>query len=104
MLQEVFPKSYRSYQQSPWAEELEEFGVWLRATGYSPHSTRDHLSHLKQALERTADFRPSAAFTVVQLHEAFLSGFSLSQAARYRATQRAYQRFLAAREIGRAHV
>jgi len=97
MLQEVFPKSYQSYQQSPWAEELEEFGVWLRATGYSPHSTRDHLSHLKQALERTADFRPSAAFTVVQLDEAFLSGFSPSQAARYRATQRAYQRFLAAR-------
>ncbi len=97
MLQEVFPKSHRSYQQSPWAEELEEFGVWLRATGYSPHSTRDHLSRLKHALERTADVCTSATFTVVQLNEAFGSVFSPSQAPRYRATQRAYQSFLAAK-------
>ena len=98
MLREVFPKSYRSYQQSPWAEELEEFGVWLRATGYSHHSTRGHLSRLRQVLERTADFRPTAAFTMVQLHKAFhSSGLCPSQAARYRGTQRAYQRFLAAR-------
>ena len=97
MLREVFPKSYRSYQQSPWAEELEEFGVWLRGTGYSRDSTRGHLVRLKQVLERTTNACPSATFTVVQLHEAFRSGSSPSQVARYRATQRVYQRFLAAR-------
>ncbi len=96
MLQ-VFPNSHRSYQQSPWAEELEEFGGWLRATGYSSNSTRDHLSRLKHALERMADFCPKSAFTVVQLDEAFGSVFSPSQAPKYRATQRAYQSFLAAR-------
>lgn len=96
MLREVFPKFYRSFQQSPWAEELEDFGGWLRATGYSRDSTCVHLSCLKQTLERTANVRPSATFTVAQLDEAFHSG-SPSQAARYRATQHAYQRFLAAR-------
>jgi integrase/recombinase XerD len=98
MLQKVFPKSYQSYQQSPWAEELEEFGVWLHATGYSRNSTCEHLSRLRKALERTADFRPNAAFTVAQLHKSFRSsGLCPSQAARYRGTQRAYQRFLSAR-------
>jgi integrase/recombinase XerD len=97
MLQEIFPKIYRSYQLSPWAEELEEFAVWLRTIGYSPHSTYNHLSRLKQALELRADFRPRAAFTIAQLHEAFNSGFSPLQAVGYHATQRAYQRFLAAK-------
>ena len=97
MLQEVFPKSYRYYWQSPWEEELEEFSVWLRTTGYSHDSTCDHLCRLRHVLERTADFRPSATFTVIQLDEAFHSSFSPSQVARYRGTQRAYQRFLKAR-------
>jgi len=98
MLQEVLPKSHQSYQQPPWAEELKEFGGWLRATGYSANSTRDHLSRLRKALDRTSDFRPSAAFTVARLHEVFQSsGLCPSQAARYRGTQRAYQRFLSGR-------
>ena len=94
MLREVFPKSHRSYQQSLWAEELEEFGSWLRTTGYSRDSTHDHLSRLKQTLEHMANIRPNATFAVVQLDEAFRSSFSPSQVARYRGTQRAYQRFL----------
>lgn len=96
MLRELFPKSHRSYQQSPWAEELEEFGGWLRATGYSRDSTCGHLFRLKRALERTVDVRPGATFRVAQLEGAFRSA-SLSQLAQYRATQRAYQRFLVAR-------
>ncbi|MFH0900591.1 MAG: tyrosine-type recombinase/integrase [Pseudomonadota bacterium] len=95
MLRGLFPRSHRSYQQSPWAEELREFGGWLRATGYSRDSTCGHLFRLKRALERMVDLRPGATFTVVQLSSAFCSGSS-SQAALYRATQRAYQRFLAA--------
>ncbi len=98
MLQEVLPKSHRSYHQSPWAEELDEFGIWLRASRYSPNSTRGHLSRFKHALERMADFGPKSVFTVVQLDEAFRSsGPSQPRAARYRGTQRAYQRFLAAK-------
>lgn len=94
MLQELFPRSHRSYQQSPWAEELREFGGWLCASGYSRDSTCGHLFRLKRALERTVNLRPGATFTVAQLSRAFRSGSS-SQAALYRATQRAYQRFLA---------
>lgn len=98
MLQEVLPKAHRSYQQSHWAEELEEFGAWLRATGYSANSTRDHLCRLRNVLERMAGFRPKCTSMVVQLDEAFRSsGPSQSMAARYRGTQRAYQRFLASR-------
>lgn len=96
MLRELFPRSHRSYQQSSWTEELEEFGAWLHATGYSRDSTRGHLFRLKRALKRTADVRPGATFTVAQLHEVFRSGSS-QQAARNRATQRAYQRFLVAK-------
>ena len=98
MLQEVFPKSYRYYQQSPWGEELQEFGVWLRTTGYSCDATSDHLRRLKHALELMGNLLPNSAFTAVQLQQAFRSPSpSLPRAARYRATQRAYQHFLASK-------
>ena len=35
MLREAFPKYYRSYQRSPWVDELEEFSSWLANIGYS---------------------------------------------------------------------
>ncbi len=97
MLQEIFPKVYRSYQKAPWAEELEECAVWLQATGYSRLSTRRHLFRLKQALKRVAGFHPDTTFTVIQLQKAFRSGFPPSQAVKYQATLRLYQNFLAAK-------
>lgn len=96
MLRDVIPRSYRCYQQSPWAKELEEFGGWLHATGYSRDSLRGHLCRLKQALERMEGGGPGATFTVLQLSRAFRSSGASRQAALYRGTERAYQRFLAA--------
>jgi site-specific recombinase XerD len=97
MLREAFPKYYRSYQRSPWVDELDEFSTWLANVGYSHRCACNHLCRLRQVLDRTFDHCPNAAFTVVQLDKAFSSISSPSQSPRYRATQRAFQSFLAAR-------
>lgn len=54
MLRELFPKLYKSYQQSSWAKELEEFGMWLRAAGYSRDSASEHVCRLRKVWEREA--------------------------------------------------
>jgi len=95
MLRELFPKSHRGYLQSPWADDLEAFGNWLRDTGYSRKCTCRHLSCLKQTLDRVEDVAPAGTFTIAQLQLAFGSSYS-SQVARHRATQRLYERFLTA--------
>ncbi|MFW6116845.1 MAG: tyrosine-type recombinase/integrase [bacterium] len=97
MLREICPKAYRSYRRSPWAKEIQEFGGWLCSTGYSRDSARGHLYRLKKALEQTSNVRPSTTLTMGQLDEVFRLGLSSSQVVLYRATQRAYQRFLADR-------
>ena len=94
MLQEIFPKIYRSYQQPPWGEELEDFAVWLQDTGYSRHSTCGHLFRLKQVLKHIVNFSSNITFSMGQLHKTFSSGISSSHAVNYHATQRLYQHFL----------
>lgn len=97
MLRELFPKYHRFYEQSPWAEELEEFAKWLRAAGYSRgRCTRRHLFRLREALKRTEGIGPGAPFTVLQLSKAFRSDSSPRAVVLNRATRRVYERFLAA--------
>lgn len=94
MLRETFPRGHARYEQCRAAEELERFGAWLVAAGYSRYCVRGHLFRLRDALGRS----PAAdlIYTVVQLRRAF--GTRVIRTRRsmlYRATQRAYQRFLA---------
>lgn len=96
MLRQLFPRSHRSYELSPWAEELENFVDWVCAAGYSRDSTCGHVFRLKEALERMDGVSPGTSFTAIELSRAFRPGLS-SQAVRYRATQRVYQRFLEVR-------
>lgn len=98
MLREIFPRGYAAYEQSRFAQELEDFGAWLNASGYSDSCARGHLFRLKHSLERMVRSKPCSAYTVAQLETAF--GTDNNAARRlvlFRATQRTYQGFLSSR-------
>jgi hypothetical protein len=71
MLRTLFPKIYRRYQQSCCNEELEAFGAWLIASGYSRENTYDHLYRLRCALECANETRANARFSTAQLEKIF---------------------------------
>ena len=95
----LFPRGDERYEASPVAADLEAFASWLGAAGYSREKTRDHVCRLKQALARLRPQSPHATFTEAQLQAAFRSR---SCRPHYRATQRAFARFL--RQVGRLSV
>lgn len=95
MLREFFPKGYARYERSGFAQDLEDFGAWLKATGYSRQRARCHLFRLRVSLEGSTQGKPRAAYTVAQLETAFdVARVGDRQSILYRATRRAYQRFL----------
>lgn len=91
MLSELFPKSHRRYEQSPFASDLEPFGSWLRHVGYSRACTCDHLFRLRSTLERIKGLPPGATFSDAQLQQAFTSP---RLEPLYRGTQRVFARWL----------
>ena len=97
MLHELFPRGHERYTRSRFAQELGVFCSWLELTGFSRQCARGHLFHLWRSLERMTQARPGATCTVVQLDNAFGPDCAPARARRsalYRATRRAYQRFL----------
>ena len=97
MLRTLFPRYYPRYEQSCCGEELEAFGVWLMAGGYSRQNTIGHLRRLRQAFERYGEVGADTVYSDRRLKELFVCpGVSASQAIGYRATRRAYRRFLVA--------
>jgi integrase/recombinase XerD len=95
MLRELFPKGYVRYERSGFVQDLEEFGAWLEATGYSRQRTRRHLFRLSVSLKRLTRAKPYAAYTVAQLESAFdVARVDMRRSIFYRATRRAYERFL----------
>ncbi|WP_323073866.1 tyrosine-type recombinase/integrase [Mycetohabitans endofungorum] len=94
LLQELFPKVHRRYDESRFAADLEDFAAWLRRRGYSRTSTCDHLFRAKQTLERMDVAEPGGAFSTEHLYTAFTSS---RYPALYRGTQRAFERFLSSR-------
>lgn len=101
MLCEFFPRGYARYEESPFARELEDFGAWLKATGYSRQCARGHLFRLRDSLEQLGPAKLGAVYTVAQLELAFGTKQKRVPARRsmlYRATERAFQRFLASRQ------
>jgi integrase/recombinase XerD len=71
MLCEFFPRGYARYEGSPFAQDLEDFGAWLEATGYSRQCARGHLFRLRDSLERFSTAKLGAVYTVAQLEAAF---------------------------------
>lgn len=95
MLRQLFPRGYPLYEQSRFAQDLEDFDSWLEAMGYGCGCIRGHLFRLKRSLERIARAKPGSAYTVAQLDKGFGADCTArKRTALYRATQRAYQRFL----------
>ena len=95
MLRQLFPRGYPLYEQSRFAQDLEDFDSWLEAMGYGRGCIRGHLFRLKRSLERIARAKPGSAYTVAQLDRGFGADCTArKRTALYRATQRAYQRFL----------
>ena len=98
MLHQLFPHGYPLYERSRFAPELEDFAGWLEATGYSRGCMRGHLFRLRRSLERMVRAKSGSAYNIAQLIKAFgAHGTARRRIARYRATQRAYQRFLLSR-------
>ncbi len=88
MLATLFPRVHTRYEVSRYAPDLEAFAAWLQATGYSHHSAQGHLWRALRTLERL-QLLPGASFSESQLQQAFAN-----DDVRYRATQRAFVRFL----------
>ncbi len=75
---------------------LEGFADWLMSVGYARSPTCHHVRRLKLVLERIESIAPDANFSIHQLDTIFTS---VRTRPRYRATRRAFERFLAARRL-----
>lgn len=95
MLRTLFPKNHRRYEQSCCAGELEDFGSWLMASGYSRENICGHLHRLRSVLERIGEAGAGTSYSDSLLEELFqFPNASAKRTANYQATRRAYRRFL----------
>lgn len=94
MLTKLFRRDHQRYLQSPVAHWLSGFAEWLVATGYARDPAQHHVCRLKQVLEIQPRIAPDRMFSVAELTTMFTSS---RQQALFRATQRAFERFLAVR-------
>jgi integrase/recombinase XerD len=96
MLAQFFPRYHARYTGSPVSHWLRDFAEWLVLSGYARDPARGHVRRLKQALERLESdlVGPEGTFTPQLLGQIFTSPI---QQIRFRATERAFQRFLTAR-------
>lgn len=92
MLSALFPKDHQRYLQSPVADWLTGFADWLVSTGYAHKPAHDHVRRLKQVLEACEWVTSDAVFSVADLTRMFDSA---RQQVQFRATQRAFERYLA---------
>ena len=98
MLRTLFPKNHRRYEESCCARELDAFGAWLTASGYSRENICGHLRRLRSVLERAGEAGAGTCYSDRRLGELFsLPHAPPARAVNYRATRRAYQRFLVSR-------
>ena len=51
MLEQLFPKSHRHFEASPFGEQLELFARWLVHAGYGHDVAHGHVRRLRQVLE-----------------------------------------------------
>lgn len=93
MLEHLFPKYHHRYTASPHAKELRAFARWLTEVGYGRDPAHDHVRRLREALDHRG--RRLRA----HIDRAGVDGLfaSLPDVAMYRATRRAFGRYLEAR-------
>lgn len=95
MLHTFFPRDHLRYRQSCCGDELEAFGVWLKANGYSCQNIRGHLRRLRWVLERADEVGAGTVYSDRRLKELFLlQGAPAGRTVNYTGTRRAYRRFL----------
>jgi integrase/recombinase XerD len=95
MLTVIFPRSGARYERSPFGRELSDFCGWLQITGYSKDSIEGHLRRLFKVLSGTREFGVHEARYSAVLHRTF-GQYCLCEylSHEFRATERAYSRFL----------
>ena len=71
MLCTLFPKNHRRYEESCCARELDAFGAWLTASGYSRENTCGHLRRLRSVLERVGEAGAGTCYSDRPLGELF---------------------------------
>lgn len=94
MLTQLFPKRHSRYTSSPAAHWLEAFSDWLTAIGYEGKPAQLHVFRLRNVLERRGSVPINGAFSVTMLQSMFAYR---KRPESYRATQRAFHRFLSER-------
>lgn len=94
MLTALFPKYHQRYLESPVADWLAGFADWLVSAGYAHDPAHNHVRRLKQVLEARGSVTPDAMFSVADLTAMFTW---TRQQPLFRGTQRAFERYLAAR-------
>jgi site-specific recombinase XerD len=94
MFIDLFPRYHQRYLESPVADWLTGFADWLVSAGYAHDPAHDHVRRLKQVLEARGSVTPDAVFSVADLTTMFTSA---RQQPLFHGTQRAFERFLAAR-------
>ena len=98
MLRSLFPKHHRRYEESCCVRELNDFGAWLTASGYSRENVCGHLRRLRNVLERAGEAVAGTCYSDRRLGELFwLQDAPPGSAVNYLATRRAYRRFLVSR-------
>lgn len=95
IVKDLFPRHYHRYENARYSSELAAFAQWLRKLGYASDCMQGHLRRLRQVLESLEHFHSAGAVRDTNLREAFTIA-SPRAATQYRATQRAFERFLAA--------
>ena len=99
MLRTLFPKHHRRYEESCCARELDDFGAWLTTNGYSRENICGHLRRLRNVLEHAGEAGAGTSYADRRLGELFwLRDAPPATAVNYRATRRAYRRFLVSQE------
>src|ERR1700730_11892904 len=95
MPNKLFTRGAVAFDKSSFAQEYQRFSDWLYVSGYSSKNVRDHLKRLRQVLEHSADAAPDRERSAQYLHKSFgkycISPWFIKG---YRATERAYHRFL----------
>ena len=98
MLRTIFPKHHRRYEESCCARELDDFGAWLTASGYSRENICGHLRRLRSVLERAGEAEAGTCYSDCRFGELFwLRDAPPWRAVNHLATRRAYRRFLLSR-------
>jgi integrase/recombinase XerD len=98
MLRELFPRSGKKYLLSEFGGELQEFGSWLDAAGYSKLNIRDHLQRVFKVLTQSRKLSADWTRSRQSLHRAFGRYCTCIRTSQnFRGTEHAYAHFLSSR-------